>query len=206
MPTDITDVSAFTSPVQVPASADPASKDNIVTLGQQVANRTRFLYDAIAGAGVGTDVTIIIGPTAFRTPGSQLNFAWVQLDQNDQPAFADAGDYLPSGAVLKEVHVAVKPGFARGAGDAMLLKVFRQAWSAFPAGDPTATQLGSDDEDDGSNGRQWMAVTGLSETVDRDANSITVQLQAGNDAGTGGRNDRLYALKLVFTNPGPRAS
>ena len=203
MPTAITDVSTFTDPIMVPASTDPASKDSIVTLGQGLANRTRMLFNAIGGA-VG-DKTIILGPSCMRTKGSQLFFAYVQLDQNDQPGFIDVADYLPSGATLKEVHLAVKPGFGRATGDAMLLKVFRQAWSGFPAGDPTPTQLGSDDEDDGSNGRQWVAVTGLTEVVDRDTTAITVQLQAGNDAGTGGREDRFYGCKLVFTDPGPRS-
>lgn len=206
MPSNITDVDTFTDPIVGPADADPADRTYLMTGLQGLANRTRRLVNMLGGSGAATvERTIYVGPTAFRTAASQGIFAYVLLNQNDQPAFADVADFLPSGAILKSVHVLVKPGFARGAGDAMLFKLFRQQMTAFPGADPTATQLGGDDEDDGSNGRQLVGVSGLAETIDRDVNAITVQLQAGNDAGTGGREDRIYGLKLVFDDVGPRA-
>lgn len=205
MPVNITDVSTFTDPIVAPADADPADRTYVVTIAQGLSNRTRKLWDMVGGAP--GDKTIYIGPTCARYHSSWVQgiFAYAQSGANDAALHVDLADFLPSGAVLKEVHALVKPGAARAGGDRMLMKVFRQDLTAFPGADPTLTQLGVDQEDGGGNTRQLISQAGLTETIDRDVNAVTLQLQAGNTGGTGGQEDRFYALKIVFTDPGPRS-
>lgn len=94
MPTNLTDVSAFTDPVQVPTAGDPVSSgpgSYLRTALQSLANRTRYLFDgvprirnvansgalkALAGAADG-DVAILDGGqlyfyTAGATVGTDL--------------------------------------------------------------------------------------------------------------------------------------
>lgn len=55
MPTNLTDSSAFTDPVQVPTAGDPVGAgpgSYLRTALQALANRTRYLYDAIATNGI----------------------------------------------------------------------------------------------------------------------------------------------------------
>lgn len=216
MPVNITDVDAFTDPITAPAGADAANAASVVDVAQKLANRTRYLANLIGEASGSAEWaypsprarTILVGPRAGRG-GSGWTFALIdraRCSSNSHNLFIDISDHLPSGAVLTDVRALVKPGFGRGTGDRMELSLWRSAVGAAfgTPGDPAETQVGTTDEDDGSNSYQVLSVGTISETVDRDANVLVAWVHAGNTAGTGGQEDDFLGLELSFTDPGPR--
>lgn len=206
MPKNLTDVSFFDAPISVPVSADPRNAASVENPFQQLANRTRFLLNAITVGGALTDRTIFLGTPAARGDWTKTLTMYIQSNANTQLLVVCISDHLPSGAILKEVAAVVKPGAARAGADRMLMKILRWDLTAIAGAgsDPATTQLGSDQFDAGSNARQLITQSGLSETIDRDLNAVVMQLQAGNTGGTGGQEDRFYALRLTYTDVGPR--
>lgn len=121
--------------------------------------------------------------------------------------FLDIGKYLPSGAILKEVHALIKPGTARSSGGSPLHRMSMlvhklTGYSTFVASDIGYTQLGSTQTDDGTANRQLLSATGLTEVIGRSTTVYQVEVAAGDTASS--NNDRFHGLKLVFDDPGPR--
>lgn len=152
--------------------------------------------------------TIHIGPRAGNgESGWTYNLIdRVRCSANSHDIFFDVSDYLPTGAILKRVRAFVQPGAARSSPNRMSLKLFRSAIDLTGTlADPTETQLGVTDEDNGSNGYQLLDVGSFTdEAIDRDLNVIVAVIRAGNTAGTGGQEDDLFRLEVTADYPGPR--
>ncbi len=102
---------------------------------------------------------------------------------------------LPEGAVLSAVEALVqKPGTGT-----TNLRVYRKAtydWSNPVSAQPSDTQQGIAGV---STAGDWaVAVTGLALTANNGTNEVFAHITAG-DAG-----DRVYGLRVTFTDPGPR--
>lgn len=77
MPTNLTDVDAFTSPVVVPSRTDPRSFSLISAFVQALANRTRYLFNranqvarvAVIGSGVAENNNMALTLAEFTDPG-----------------------------------------------------------------------------------------------------------------------------------------
>lgn len=111
---------------------------------------------------------------------------------------------LPDGAVVSKIEVLVDPGAARSGSDRMeLLVVKREAdWSAKTF---TPTTLGTV-QDDTTAAVQIISLT-LSPTITIDntgdtSTSLLVGVSSGNDGAT--NLDKFHAIRVTFTDPGPR--
>lgn len=93
MPANITDVSAFTSPIVVPVDGDPRNAASVGTAIQGLANRTRFLDDKI-------DTLAISG---FRLRGAPTRIT------------TGSGTYIPD-SVVRAVRILAVGGGGGGGG------------------------------------------------------------------------------------------
>lgn len=210
MSQNITDVDTFTDPIVIPADSDAADLTYIETMAQGLANRTRWLANLLGGAtGTGEwlyptvrERVVTVGP---REGNGEAGWDYNLIDRatcstNSADLFVDLGKHLPSGAVLKSVEALVKPGTTA----LMSLKLYRTALGAAfdTPGDPADTQVGSTDDSDASNNYQLLAVTGLTETIDREANNLVAWIAASSSAGA--TSDNYFGLRLTFDDAGPR--
>ena len=139
--------------------------------------------------------TIILGA---RTGDAEADWSPSSIDSltsgsANPDLFVDISDHLPTGATITAVYARVKPNGA----SAMTFRLYHLDETAWPAGDPTQTQLGTT-QTTASNARQEMSVTGLTEILDRSSERVVAWLAGGQ---TG---DRYYGLRIVFNDPGPR--
>ena len=150
---------------------------------------------------------VMIGPRAGK---GESGWSYNLIDrakcfENSHDLFIDITDYLTSGVNLRRVRALVKPGAARGSGNRMELQVHRVAASFTTPADPTETQLGATDEDNGSTAHQLLDSGDITdETIDRTETIVVAWLRAGNTSGTGGQEDEFYGLQVAFDDPGPR--
>lgn len=109
---------------------------------------------------------------------------------------------LPSGAVLTQVDVGLKPNVARATGvHRMVCRVLRSRFDwATPGNAFTLTQVASA-TDDGSNNHQVVSMASLGHTV-VDGNSYYVSIVGGNTTSPGG--DAVFSVRYFFEDPGPR--
>lgn len=139
---------------------------------------------------------------------------WVRVDADmggtlsslgdDVIAYCDVGRFLPHGATLTKVRLLVTPGAARGTvADRVTLDMESRAhtFTGTPA-QGSGTSIISAATDDGTANTQSIESGTLSVTIDSETH-YAVRITAGNDGG-GHNNDSIYALHLVFTDPGPR--
>jgi len=106
MPTNIVDVSTFTAPIVTPASADPRTAASVATAVQGLANRARYLRNAIEGTLAGAQIPYGQGrPEGVTLTGWQISSNW--LAQNDVSVtgrwMIDLSREIPSGVTVTEV-------------------------------------------------------------------------------------------------------
>lgn len=160
MPTNITDVSAFTSPITKPVDGDP-DNDTMFVHVQSLANRSRFTKDRIDGL-VGVDnAGEFLYCDASNTPTSRgkglliTPYQGLMIDNAGVPggwAFSPSGggiksnansaqwcvglsDLLPNGSILVGVKALVQPGVPRvTTGNRITLDVVTQTMVFEPPG------------------------------------------------------------------------
>jgi len=103
---------------------------------------------------------------------------------------------LPQGAVLQDVElICAKPGVGYS-----ILRIRRKHafdWNAVPAGPPTEVTIGSAASSN-TEGLHTLKVSGLNFSIDNNGSMLFAEFEAG-DA-----NDNVFAMRLTWTDPGPR--
>ena len=222
MPQNITDASTYTATVTAPASADALDETEVLAMGQGLANRTKYLYDAVRpdyNYDSPVSVTVFVSPheinpsfSSYGSPTTGLmtwysnGFDLANSQVNDGVGYIPLDNHLPDDATLTAVRALVDPGAARSAGVNMELAVRRIDASSWPTA-PSSTTLGTDTEDDTTTAAQSISIGAISEAIDKSASRHWVaRLRAGNTGGTFATRDSFYGLELDITYPGPRAT
>jgi hypothetical protein len=125
MPINVTDVSEFTSPVVVPADADPANGASVRLFAQQLANRTRRLRDFTGSEEATRLVRMGAHEAATRTgtwvTGSIISSLQATTTTRSSLIFeALAGRPLPWQGTVTQVQVQVHPGNIKEAPEAQI--------------------------------------------------------------------------------------
>ena len=193
---------------------------------RNVANRTgglvgagEFLY--LDGAGVAADRSRTRVISAFAMEEGRLQVAAVQFwtvaqftnggvgySRTSQSDFArltcDVALYLPDGSTLTNVEALVAPGAARAStANRMQISLFRQTPSFSTPAIPVTVGPINQNFDDGTTAVQVIALSSAVTEVIGRTSHVSVQIIAGNDAGT--NKDDVHALRLSYDVPGPNA-
>jgi hypothetical protein len=222
MPTNLTDSSTLTDPIQGPADADPQVAASYNLGFQGLANRTRWLADRL-GSITGLNEwlyptpksrTVVFGPLDFvasrASAGADPNWFINESDPNRTLSEADVAagrtqtdlrKKVPGGSTIIRMRALVTPASSYSGGDRMLLQLATSlpvfgdnVTSDHPA--ETVTTLG-----------QSSATITVRHSIDSGVIAHVVnplqfafaRIIAGN--GTG---DLLAGLQVTFTEPGPR--
>lgn len=220
MPTNITDVDAFTDPATRPVDGDLGNGATFQNPFQALANRTRFIANQLGGI-LGT------GEWTYRAGGKTRTFlvplwpstgVWtVATDMSAAGGLrlesGSPGDiqtiplnpYIKHGYAIDNIRLLCTPGGAQAA-DANKIQI--QLWSTTPnigtPASPTPAAIGTPAYDDGTANPQIVQLTyGPSIGVVTEGNNVAryyfLKLRAGLDpAGFA------YALQLTCLVPGPR--
>lgn len=163
-----------------------ASDDILLDSRQLVIDPHRFM--AHGAAGVEWYPT---NPTGFY-----------QSQANDGECFLALGRILPHGATLTRVEALVAPGAARAtSGDRMELTMTKRTPDFATPSVGSASAVFTSVRDDGTVALQVLDSGAISETISSTTEYV-ISVIAGNDGGT--NKDLFHALRLTFTDPGPR--
>lgn len=189
MPNNLTDVNAFTSPVQVPAGSDDAGLTYLLTAFQALANRTHYLNKL---ANDVTERTFVVSPwqcvwnTGWTPAESSL------LGTTNSAELRMALDFLPNGAVLKRIRALVTPG--ANTMDLVLSKRTLTFTGTPASGSNTNVFIGA------SSGTSLQVIdadlTSVPETIDR-VGGTHYSLQLTANSGAGASNDTLWGFQIV---------
>lgn len=216
---NLTDTSAFTSPVTCPEDGvDLVEGSTVESPFQALANRTKYLYDTLAGvvARIVSDEwtyptpktrTVRIHGGAFAqqysgTDGAgypdESSFIFDQIGPGGDGGrvIVDLGAYLQTGHEITQLNFRVKPGAARVGNARMGVMLLSYT------GDGTSNNHGGAVYDDGTTAAQTVSKTGLSVTVDRSTTRYLAWVIGGETANV--NNDTLYYVEVVYSDPGPR--
>lgn len=143
--------------------------------------------------------TALTGDRSWRVATATAEFLESNIDRADFWAPLP----LPDGVVLTAARVLVDPGAARStASERMRMQIVKRTVDWSTPGVGSLTGVGSEVESDGTSNVQVLAQTGMSETIAKNSGVMHfLHVEAGIDSGT--NRDRLYAIRLDFTDPGP---
>lgn len=232
MPTNLTDVNTFTTPVAVPAGSDTRNAASVQTPFQAVANRTHYLNErvkAALGGATGAGEWTYEGGVRSRTKTLDLHSAISQRRvsggalywQPDNAAgtnetfwesTVDGVDATPTGFLYLPVRLP----------DGCLLNtasVLVNPGAARSAGSrmrvdlvrQTALYTGPFTRvittlatvgDDGTTNVQALSLTSIAHTI-VGSQDLFLAILSGNDGGAH-NNDVVYAAQVTFSDPGPR--
>lgn len=116
----------------------------------------------------------------------------------------DLAQYLPSGAEITDLDVMVKPGAVRTGIQRMIVSLVRSTPDWGTPGLPTDAALASAG-DDGTIDDQVIAlsVPGTANPEAHSVRALRLAVKSGDDGGAHAA-DRVYAIRVVFRDPGPR--
>ena len=187
MPANLTDVDAFTSPVQVPAGSDDAGLVYLLTAFQALANRTHYLNER---QNTVTSRTFTVSP--FQSVwASGWTLASTSLTGTANSAVLRLPlDFLPNGSVLKKVEALVTPG-----ANTMSMDVYTRTLDFTTPGSGSDTAVETAITSSGTT-LQVLASSTLTETIDRSGGKhYAVQLTA--NSGAGASNDTLWGFQIT---------
>lgn len=223
MPQNITDVDAFTSPVEAPAGADVQSSANMLALLQKYANRTRYLFNRLVEPAPVARCTVLTPFVGFggRAGGDAawriINFSTpttegqvLQSDQDFARWCCDLSAIFRNDVTITRIRAAVQPGAARATvGNRMTLWLAQGALD-LATGVVSWTGPLETSTDDGSTDEQFIdtgtiAVVGWPTIAGAGASgpsgsTLHLHINAGNDAGT--NRDQLRMIVINWTDPG----
>lgn len=113
---------------------------------------------------------------------------------------------VPSGAEITDVDVMVRPGAARASASRVEVELIRSTPDWGTPGIPTqSSPTGGYGEDDGTTSDQVIALTvsGIGDAEDHESRALFLRVRSGVDGGAH-NPDRVYAIRIVFRDPGPR--
>lgn len=210
MPTPITDVSTFTSPIQGPADADAQQAASYNLANQGLSNRTRDLLERVRGDKIDPSpptksvwVPALAGYSQHGTPpgwGTINGSGWIMSTGNVGLVYFPL-DVVPTGASLIGVQVRVQPGAARVGANRM-----SASFLVVDPVTPASSTGGAALNDDGTTNVQSLSLGfpggAPSVTIDKATKWYAVALAAGN---TGAASpDACFGVLLTWLDPGPR--
>jgi hypothetical protein len=224
MPVNIIDVSTFTDPVTAPAGGDVRNAASVVDPVQKLANRTRWLKNRIDGIAPQTGPnegeivypTPIAGRTRVWGHGSFLPDAPANWDRTIAGAggglayapTADAAaghfciDGLPAGCTVTRVDVLIGTSSTR-TGTNRWRALLYVAALGFSVPTATLTQIGTTlDDGGGATGLDVISFTGLTQSIDTSQDLVVAII--GPTGSIPSVDDKLYGVRVTFTDPGPR--
>lgn len=188
MPNNLTDVNAFTTPVQVPAGSDDAGLTYLLTAFQALANRTNYLNKL---ANDVTERTFVVSPhIATYVSGWYPGGTGVMECTANSSDITVALDFLPHGSVLKRVRALVTPG-ANTMG--MQIRSRELDFTTPGSGSNTAIETGLV-----SSGTALQVISSslLSETIDRTSGKIYRVIVTSN-SNASVSTDQLFGFQIV---------
>jgi hypothetical protein len=215
---NLTDVDAYTSPVEVPEDGvDLDTAASIEGAFQALADRTRHLKGLVGGVAGSSEWVYadgvrsrsrVIGPAGIHSQWDSGggNPAWgigdaasrvvltLLTPTNAGFAYAPMSSVVPHGSTITQIHARVKPAAAELTGDRVELAYFFEdhTISAAHAG-PTGTV-----EDDGTTDEQTLSITGLSLPVNTNG-TYSMRIRGGDTLGSA-----LWWVRINYDQPGPR--
>lgn len=187
MPANITDVNAFTTPVQVPAGSDAAGLTYLLTGFQALADRTHYLNKL---ANDVTERTFVVSPhqAQFTTGWTRGNTSLTSVT-NNAPLYLHL-DFLPNGAVLKRVRALVTPG-----ANTVGMEVRNRTLDFITPGSGSDIAVETGIASSGTT-LQVIGTAALSETINRSGGKNYVAVVTAN-SGAGASNDTLWGFQIV---------
>ena len=187
MPANLTDVNAYTTPVQVPAGSDPRALTYLLTAFQALANRTHYLNKL---ANDVTERTFVVSPHA-----AQFTSGWARANTTLTSTSNGAVlylplDFLPTGAVLKRVRALLTPG-----ANTMGMGVLSRTLDFVTPGSGTETAVETGLATSGTT-LQVLTTALLSETISRTSGKHYIAVVNAN-SGAGASNDTLFGFQIV---------
>lgn len=218
MPKNLTDSSAFTSPIVVPVDADPADAASVEVGFQALANRTRLLLERTGGFDGSDEFAYIdsLGDptTVSRTRGLPI-FSSAPLDgwefepgtgrlsSLDQGREVVLPIDLETDSVIQSIRALVIPGASRALDDNRMRIFLRIRAADYSAGTITETvEL----EATSNSGSAWQVILSGNDaiTVNRESTTYELVIVSGNDAPSGHSADKVLAAGVYYSVPGPR--
>lgn len=154
--------------------------------------------------------TVTIDPARGFRQDSFADPDWKVSDQGEMTAVANGvtlwiplDGIVPDGAEVTKLEALVNPGEARSGGSRMWVGLYERTinWSS-PSAGSAASQIGFNYDDTTTN-LQVIPTSTISYTMDKSSGKIAwMTVSAGNTAAT--FNDKLYAVRITFKDPGPR--
>lgn len=210
MPTDITPVSAWTTPIVTPSSGDGATAASVAALGQPLADRAEFIKDKALGGVTSwprTNVAkkVSVAGASFTGSTSKIvvsgGSVFAQLSDNSGMMIRDLNPYVFSGMILTGIDIVAN---VYDSSATFRVDVVKQPHDyATPANEPKAyVGIGLGRAATASSGKQRITQTGGTEVVDLTSNDYFLIVTAGSSAGGVGAADYVYGLQLILTDPG----
>jgi hypothetical protein len=211
MPETLTESASFDATIVVPVDGENATMATVKAFVQKLVNRSKYLKELLEPTSP-TARTVYVDPSECMTPPLTNDWSfsisggyYAQTESNGAYIVVPLKSGLvPSGATLTSVRALVKPGAARAGGSRMTIRAYRGNHDFTTPAVSTSTGLGGATvEDNGTTNVQVIGQTGLSEAIDHtEQKTWSILIVGGSDAGT--NKDRVYAIEVGYTDPGPR--
>lgn len=233
MPTNITDVDTWTTPIAGPADADAQAAASYLPGYQGLANRTLHLANRVGGpAGADEWVyetprtrTIVISmggamprsaDWAFQSSLAFSESAWIQAEVSGE-LYIPLNAYLRNGMIITDARVLLKPGVARTGANKMQVALRYQPIEWLSPGDLDPVELGNETHADSVT--SWTVVSlasdlGAGHTVVKRTDVVSpaelhtrdyyLRIRAGTTEAPA-TLDEVQGAYLVVTEPGPRS-
>jgi hypothetical protein len=228
MPIPTPGAETFHASISLPAGADAQTRASFSTPIGQLADRTKFMRaylsgdasefvypTSILGAPKTRKLTITPASVGFVSRGNAgASYAehWFPTRSGGYPILCpvvDAAELfvpigIPSGCTISKVEVLVRSSTARTGANRWSVKVYEQSepWGS-PAA-PTATQQGSTTEGGGSSGYSVIDVASLTPFIRVAEYTAHVLITGPTGSLPGAGTDQFLAVRVSFTDGGPR--
>lgn len=197
MPSNITDVDAFTADVTVPSGADARTASSVITPIQALSNRCRYLYNRLIRLdGLYEDDVMRIPSTGAA---QAQNGGWSEQGLGSwRSESGDSGLYIPldaanfpHGCTITGYTVTVNPGAARAGLNRMYAQILSKD------ADGVQTVESSETYDNTTTYQQTITVIDLAIVVDRAVSEYYIHVRSGSDGGT--NKDAFLACSVTRT-------
>lgn len=192
MPINITDVNEFTDPVQAPDDGDPANGATFQLGIQDLANRTRNLFNRLAAyEAAAPSVTRVVGIASHPGFGGIGNGIEVSADSSDREI--SISDALDEGCLLTSVSLIMNPNEAVSSSSSRFRFVIQKrqfavgsAWEEIGSGPYVV---------DDTDAAQLVTATGFVEGIDKNAYEYRIRVSRGSSSGS----DYVTGVRVTIT-------
>ena len=222
MPIPTPGAEMFHASVSLPAGADAQTRASFSTPIEQLTDRTKFMRAYLSGDGsefvyptsiLGAPKTrklVILPSEAMLSRASGSYSEWTPSTIGNSPivipgvngAKAWLPVDLPSGCTISAVEAIVRSNAARSTPNGWFLKAFTQTSNWATPGAPTTVQQGSTTEGGLASGYSKITIGSLTPFLL--ANEERAFIEVTGPIGSPFTNDALVAIRVSFTDGGPR--